>query len=67
MYCPLAWHFCSKSRQNKIVKIQYRSLKLITNDYNSVFKFLLNKAGNSTIEIKTLRTLEFEIFETLKT
>ena len=41
MYYPLACHFCSKSSQNKIEKIQYRSLKLITNDYNSNYKFLL--------------------------
>ena len=49
MYCPLAWYFCSKSSQNKIEKIQYSSLKLITNDYNSDYKFLLIEAGNSTI------------------
>ena len=23
MYCPLTWHFCSKSSQNKIEKVQY--------------------------------------------
>ena len=49
MYCPLAWHFCSKLFQNKIEKTHYSSLKLITNDYNSYYKFLLNEAGNSTI------------------
>ena len=27
MYCPLAWHFCFKSFQNRMEKIQYRSLK----------------------------------------
>ena len=64
MYCPLAWHFCSKLSQNKIEKFQYRSLKLITNDQNSDYKFLLNKTGISTIEIKRLRTLAFEIFKT---
>ena len=65
MYCPLAWHFCSKLSQNKIEKFQYRSLKLITNDQNSDYKFLLNKTGISTIEIKRLRNLAFEIFKTL--
>ena len=49
MYCPLAWHLCSKSSQNKIETIQYSYIKLITNDYNSDYKFLLNEAGNSTI------------------
>ena len=65
MYCPLAWHFCSKSSQNKIEKIQYRSLKLITNDYNDDCKFLFNETGNSTLEIKRLPTLALEIFKTL--
>ena len=65
MYCPLASHFCSKSSQNKIEKTQYRSLKLITNDYHSDYKFLLNETGNSTVEIKRLRTLALEIFKTL--
>ena len=42
MYCPLTWHFCSKNPQNKIGKIQYRSLKMLTNDYNSDYKDLLD-------------------------
>ena len=65
MHCPLVWHFCSKSSKNKIEKIQYRSLKLITNNYCSDYKSLLNKTGNSTIEIKRLHTLALEIFKTL--
>ena len=65
MYYPLALHFCSKSFQNMIERIQYRSFKLITNDYNNDYKFLLNKTGHSTIEIKSLRSLAFEIFKTL--
>ena len=65
MYCLLAWHFCFKSSQNKTEKIQYRSLKLITNNYHSNYKFLLNEKGNSTMEIKRLRTLALEIFKTL--
>ena len=63
MYCPLAWHFCSKSSQNKIG--QYRSFKSITNTYHGDYKFLLNETGNSTKEIKRLRTLALEIFKNL--
>ena len=65
MYCSLAWHFCSKLSQNKIEKKQFKFLILIINDYNSDYKFLLNEAENSTMEIKTLRTLALEIFKTL--
>ena len=62
MYCPLVWHFCSKSSQNKIEKSQYRYLKLITNDYNSDYKFLLNETGNVAM---TIKNLALEIFKTL--
>ena len=65
MYFPLVWHFTSKSSQNKIEEIQYRFLKLITNDYNSDYKFLLNEKGNSTMEIKGLRTFALNISKTL--
>ena len=60
MYCALQLHFCSKSSQNKIEKIQYRSLKLITNNYNKDYKFLLNETRNSTMKIKKMRTLTLE-------
>ena len=65
MHRPLAWHFCSKLSQNRIVKNEYRSLKLITNNFNSDYKFLLNEAGNWTMEVKILGTLTLEIFKTL--
>ena len=65
MYYSLAWHFCSKSSQNKIEKIQYRSLRLITNNYNSDYKFVLNETRNPIMKIKRLRTLALEIFKAL--
>ena len=65
MYCPLTWHFCSKSSQNKREKIQYRSLKILTNDYNSDYKDLLEITKTSTMEIKRLRTLALEAFKTV--
>ena len=64
-YCPLTWHFCSKSSQKKIEKIQYRCLKMLTNDYCSDYKDLLQLTGNPTMEIRRIRTLVVEIFKTL--
>ena len=63
IYCPLTWHFCSKPSQNKIEKIQYRSLKMLTNDYNSDYKDLLEITKTSTMEIKRLRTLALEVLK----
>ena len=65
MYYSLAWHFCSKSSQNEIEKIQYRSLKLITNNYHSNCELLLNETRSLTMEIKRLRVLALEIVKTL--
>jgi len=65
MYCPLAWHFCPKLSQTKIEKIQHRCLQLITNDYESDNKHLLEKTEKPTMEIRRLRTLAIEIFNTL--
>ena len=65
MYCPLAWHFCPKSSQNMIEKIQYRCLQLLTNDYDSDYEFLLEKTKSPTMETKRIRTIALEIFKTL--
>ena len=65
MHCPLTWHLCSKSSQNKIEKTQYRSLKMLTNDYNSDYKDLLEITKTSTMEIKRLRTLALEVSKTV--
>ena len=65
MYCPLAWHFCPKSSQNKIEKIHYRCLKMLTNDYHSDYKALLKSTGKPTMETRRIRVLATEIFKTL--
>ena len=65
MYCPLAWHFCPKSSQNKIEKIHYRCLKMLTNDYHSNYKALLELTGKPTMETRRIRVLATEIFKTL--
>ena len=57
-------HGISTLSQEKI-KNSVGPLKVIINDYNSDYNFLLNEARNSTMEIKTLRTLTLEIFKTL--
>ena len=61
MHCALARHFCSKSSQNKTEKVQYRSLKIIKNDYKSDYRFLHNETGNSLVEIKRISTITLGI------
>ena len=64
-YCPLVWHFCSKSSMRKIESIHKRALRFVLNDYESTYEILLEKTKNCTMEIKRLRTMVLEIFKTL--
>ena len=59
----MALLFKTVSKENR--KIQYRSLKMLTNDYNSDYKDLLEITKTSTMEIKRLRTLALEVFKTI--
>ena len=64
-YCPLVWHFCSKSSRNKIENIQKRALRFLLNDYESDYNTLLQKSDKCTMEIRRIRTLALETFKTI--
>ena len=42
-YCPLVWHFCSKSSTDKMEKLQYRALRLVYSDFISSYEDLLKR------------------------
>lgn len=48
----------------KIEKIQKLCLGLVLDDYESDYENVIERNGTSTMEIKTLQTLETEIFKT---
>ena len=56
-YCPLVWMFCSRKSDNLINKVQERALRLITNDYQSSFNFLLNKFNEFSVHQRNLQML----------
>ena len=65
-YCPLVWHFCSCESSQKIEKKnQKRCLRLVLDDYESDYGNLIKKNSTTTMEIKRLRTLATEIFNTI--
>ena len=64
-YCPLVWHFSTCESIRKIEKIQKRCLRIALDDYDSDYNVLLRKSGKVTMEIKRLRVLAIEIFETV--
>ena len=62
-YCPLDWHFCSKTNTEKFEKIQYRALKIVFNDYVSNYATLLEKAQMPTFHISSLRYIAAEAYK----
>ena len=64
-YGPLIWHFTTRKRIKKIEKVQERSLKFILNDYDKTYFQLLDISKKPSMEVKRLRILIKEIFETL--
>ncbi len=63
-YCPLTWMFCSRKSNNLINRIHQRALRIAHNDYLSSFEQLLQKDNSTTIHIKNLQRLAFEIYKT---
>ena len=47
-YCPLIWMFCSKKSTKKINAIHERSLRIIRNNYESLYPLLLEEAHQIT-------------------
>ena len=64
-YCPLAWHFCSKSNSKKLEKIQERALRFVYDDFESTYEDLLDKSNIPSLHIKRLRTMAVEAFRIL--
>ena len=62
-YCPLVWMFCSQNTSNLIIKIQERSLRLITNDKNNIFEHLLQANNEITTHQRNLQVLMVEVFK----
>ena len=55
--------FCSRKSNNLINKVLKRALRLITNDYQSSFNFLLNKFNEFSVHQRNLQTLMIELYK----
>ena len=62
-FCPLIWHFCSKSNTDKLEKNDFRALKFVFQDFNSSYEDLILKAGSTTLHLSRLRTLVTETLQ----
>ena len=64
-YCLFVLHFSTCEWTIKTEKLQKRYLSIVFDDYESDYDILLRKNGKLTMEIKQLRFLTIEIFETV--
>ena len=62
-YCPLIWMFHSRQLNNRINKIQERSLRLLYKDNKLTFGDLLKLDNSVTIHQRSLQILTTEIFK----
>ena len=60
-YCPLVWMWHIRKLNNKINRIQERTLQIVYRDYKSIFKELNNKS--ITIHQKNLQYFVIEIYK----
>ena len=62
-YCPLIWMNHSRTLDNKIKRIQERSLRVVRNDKKATFKELLDKAKAVSIHTRNFQILVTEMFK----
>ena len=61
-YCPLIWHFCGRTNDAKLGKIQERSLRILFKEDTSPYEDLLPNTGLSTLLFNRLKCLLLETF-----
>ena len=64
-YCPLIWIFCSKKSTRKINTVHERSLRIIQNDYESLYPLLLEEAHQITFHKRCINSLMIEVYKYL--
>ena len=64
-FCPLVWMFTSPKSARKIEKVQERALRLLLNDYDNDYEFLLENSKKSKVYTRIHRILAKEIYKTL--
>ena len=62
-YCPLVWMFHSRGKNNKINRINKRSLRIIYSDKKSAFIELLEKDNSVSTQKQKLRFLAIGMFK----
>ena len=64
-YCSLIWMFCSKKATKKKNTLHERSLRIIQNDYESIYPLLLEEAHQITFHQRCINSLMTEVYKYL--
>ena len=64
-YCPLVWMLSNATSLKKIENLQKRALRFLYNNYQLTYEEPLDKANRSTMNVKRLRFLCVEIYNTI--
>ena len=62
-YCQLVGHFCGKTNNNKLEKIQERLLRILQDTYELSYEELLNRNGYSTLLLHRIKLLLLETYK----
>ena len=62
-YCQLAWHFCGKTSNQKLEKLQERSLRILYCDYISHFQGLLENTSSELFLTTRIKCILVEVFK----
>ena len=60
-HCPLAWMFCSRSSNNRIIHLHVRAITIVYNGHSSKFEDLLVKDNSVSINHMNIRLLAIEL------
>ena len=62
-YCPLVWMFSNRILNNRINKLQERSLRILYKDDISTFQELLERDNSITIHDHNIKQLAIEMYK----
>ena len=62
-YCPKVWYFCGVINNNKLEKIQERSLHILFGDCESNGHALFDSSGGQTVTLRMLKLMLLEVYE----
>ena len=61
--CPLIWMLCSRTANNRIDKLHERALRLVYDDYETLFSDLVAIDGSFTVHHTNIQTLSLEMYK----